>query len=95
MDRGPIMLAHFVELVDQANPLVSKYQSSGLQFPLICREVSLDAGSQPHSGGSFSSCIHASVKSLLETLQKLRFRYSRISKEQNIDISSDSVSAFD
>ena len=88
VDGGPVLLGHLVELIDQADSLVSQYHCSSLEPPLLGRRVHLDRGSQSNRSGSFACGVDTPGEHLLDTFQHLGFADAWIPKQQNIQIPS-------
>lgn len=86
-----VMLVHLVELIDQADTLVSKYQGSSFENPFLSDRVLVDTSSETDCTSSFSSSVYDSVVDLLDVLKELRLGGTRVSEKQHIDVASDSV----
>ena len=51
----------------------------------------MDSSSETNSTSSFTCGVHASVEHLLDVLQELRLGSTWVSKQENVDVSSDSM----
>jgi len=91
----PILIVHLIELVDEAQPLVSEDERATLQRPLTSDRVLVHARRQTHCGGTLASGVHAAVEDLLDVLKELRLGSTGVSKKQHIDITTNSVLSVD
>ena len=71
VDGDLILELHLVELVDAADSVVGKHQSSGLDTHIAVL-VSCDTGSQTGSTGGLSVGVHTPWHKLVDALEELR-----------------------
>lgn len=93
VDTGSVLLVHLVELINQADTFISQYESTSFKSPFSSDGILVDSSSQTHCTRSLTSSVHYSVVELFSVLQELRFGSTRISQEQDITVSTDSVFA--
>jgi hypothetical protein len=66
------LLAHFIELVNEADSLIRKDQRTALEGPLLGHGISVHTSSQTNRRRAFSGRIHRSRSDLLSIFQNLR-----------------------
>lgn len=94
-ENEPVGVVHLVKLVNHANSLVGKHQSSTFEGPLSRHGVLPNTRRQSNSTGSLTSGENGPVRRLLNVLEELRFRSSGISKQQDVDVSTNSMLSVD
>jgi hypothetical protein len=85
------LVIHLVKLVDQAGSLVCQDKSTTLESPFACHRIFSDTRSQTDSTRTLACGEHSSMGSLLDVFQKLGFGRSGVSKEKDVDVSTDPV----
>jgi len=80
MNRGSVLVIHLIELIDEANTLVSKDKCSSFESPFFRDWVFVDSCSETNSTSSFTCGVNTPVEDLLNVLQELRLGCTRISQ---------------
>ena len=89
MDRGSILVVHFVKLIDEANSLVGQHESSGFEDPFTRNGVSMNSCCETNCTSALTGGIDDSGEDLLDVFQELGFGSSWITEEKTVDVTSD------
>ena len=95
VNRCTILVIHLIELIDEAQALISQHQCSTLECPLSRDGVFMDTGSETDCRGTLTSGVNAAVEHLLHVLKELRLGSTGVSQEQNVDVTSDAMLTVD
>ena len=95
VDRRPVRVVHLVELVDETGTLVGEDQRTALERPLARNRVFADARSETDCGSTLTCCEHGPVCGFLDILEELRFCCTRVTKQKDIDITTNTVLSVD
>ena len=95
MNARSIPLIHLVELVDQTHPPVCKHQRPPLQRPFLGHRVLVHPCCQAHSTSSLPRGVHCSRGYFFEVFEELTFGRARVTKQEHIDITADTVLVVD
>ena len=88
MDSHLILDVHFVELVNAADSVIGKHESSCFDAEVSSLRVLQHTGSKTSSTGCFSTCIDGSWQERANVFQELRFGSRWISNDADVDVSS-------
>ena len=91
VDRRPVRVVHFIELINKAVALVRKDQCTTFKRPLPSYRVFANTGGKTDSGGALACCENGTMRGLLYVLQELRFRGTGVSEKEDVDVSTNSV----
>ena len=95
MDGRPVRVVHLVELIDEAGALVGEDQRAALERPLSRDGILADARGKTDRGCTLTSCEDRSVCGLLNVLQELRLCRTRVAKQKDVDIPTNTVLSVD
>lgn len=88
MDSCLVGAVHFVELVNAANSVVSKHQSSCLDAHISIL-IPGNSGRQACGTGRLAIGIDAPGDKLVDAFEKLRFGSGRIAYNEDVDVAPD------
>lgn len=95
MDRSPVRVVHLVKLVDETGALVGENERATFESPFASNGILANAGRKTDRRCALARSEHRPMSRLLNVLQELRFGRSRITKQQYVDVATDSVLALD
>ena len=89
VDRGPVVLAHFVELVDAADAHVRQNQRAALERDFPGVGVLHDRRREPHARTSLAGRVDPPRGNVRDVLQELALRDSRVPDQGDVDVAPD------
>lgn len=95
VNRRSVMIVHLVKLVDQAYTLVCEHESPTLESPFTSHRILSDRRRKTNGRCTLTSCEHTTVCRLFDILEKLGLGRSRVTEHKDVDISTDTMFAFD
>lgn len=93
VQHGSSAVAHFVELVNTTDAVVTQNQGSGLQDQLPGLWILHDVGSETHGAGALSGRVLAAWHQVVDVLQQLGLAGARVSAEQDVHIGAEVTTA--
>ena len=94
MDSHLILDVHFVELVNAADSVIGKHESSCFDAEVSSLGVLQHTGGETSSTGCLSTCVDGSWQERANVLQELRFGSSWVSNYADVDVSSQLYALF-
>lgn len=88
VDSHLILNIHLIKLINAADAMISKHQSSCFDAELSCLGVFQDTGSQTSSARSFTTGIDRSGEERADVLQELTLGRAWVTNDANVDITS-------
>ncbi len=95
VDGRPVRVVHLVELVDETGAFIGEDECAALERPFPRDGILADAGCETDSGRTLAGCEDGSVCGLLNVLQELRLRCTRVAKQKDVNVSTDTVLSVD
>jgi hypothetical protein len=70
--RGvPHLIVHFVEFVDQTDPLISEHECTSFKCPFFGKWILMNTSSKTNSRSTFASCVDSARGTLFNIFQEL------------------------
>ena len=91
MNTGPIMIVHFIKLINKADSSISEHQCSTFERPFSGLGVPPDGRRETTRGSSFSGRVDCPMECLFDGFQELRFCGSRVSEQKHVYVTPGSV----
>jgi len=88
VNRHLILDLHLVELIDAANTIVSKHQSTRLNTHVSIL-ITSHTGSETSSTGCLSVCVDTPWHEFVDAFEELGLSRGGVSDDENVDVSSD------
>jgi len=88
VNRRPVCIVHFVELVDEASSVISQNECPSFQRPLARDGVLADTGRKTDGRRTLTRCEYRSMCGLFDVLEELRLCSTRVAEKKDVDVST-------
>ena len=89
VDRRAVAVVHLVELVDAADAVVGEDQCSAFEYHFVGDGIPHDGRGEADAAAASSGGVNASGSDFGDVFEKLRFGYSRVADQADVDVAAD------